>query len=143
MAIFTVPILAGIAAAGGGFGLGSLLGKGKKDVSTEIHATKEHFAPVYGASTYAPVTAYAPQISQSYTGATYQIHSPGAVSKKETTVRQTGADIMQKPVFDIPTLGGQREEKGAVSGMNVEMIAIIAVVGAVVITGIGALGKKK
>lgn len=118
---------------------GSFIDVGKK----EYHKPFEHYAPVGGARTYAPTTAYAPTITQSYIGATYQISSPGAVSKKETIVRQKGADIEQRPVFDIPTVGGQREES-PVSGMSVEKIAIIAVVGAVVIVlGKGFIGAKK
>ena len=131
MVAFLVPLLAG---AGGGI-IGSFFGGGKK----EIHAEKEHFAPTYGAQTYAPVVSEIRQTEQSYIGPTYITDSPGAKTKKEVSMGQK-AKAIQEPSWNIPTAGAERSES---EGLDVSKIAIIAVIGAVAVTAVtAAFGGK-
>ena len=137
MVLPLIPIAIAGLAGGGGFGLGSWLGKGKK--GSEIHAPQEHYAPTITTTEafahYHPRLQFAPVTSYGYQGATYIIDSPGATSKKEQVM-----DIVSKPTadfgaIDYPTdiAGSRREGEGAVSGTNLPLIAGIAVVGAVAI----------
>lgn len=146
MALFAaplIPIIAGLGGLGGGFGLGSLLGKGKK--GAEIHAPQEHYAPTITTTEpyahYHPRLQFAPVSTYGYQGATYIVSSPGAVSKKAQTM-----DVVSKPVADFGAIeypmdiAGSRRTGEGTSGANLPLIAGIAVVGAVTIM---LLKKKK
>ena len=142
MVLPLIPIAIAGVAAGGGFGIGSWLSKGKK----EIHAEKEYFAPTTSIieadpyQYYAPQVQFAPVTSYAYQGATTIISSPGAVAKKEQII-----DLVSKPeqmgAWDFPVSVSQAPEHkpGDVSGVNITHIALIAVVGAAAIMFI----KKK
>lgn len=143
--------LAGAAALGGGAGFlgGFFSSKGKKEQTVagggsavqdrgEVHAYQEHYAPVTSSS-FAPNIGYAPQVSQSYVGSTYVISSPEAQVKKQIISEQV-TDFRQDPVWDIPTAGGTRSDS-ATEGIDVTKIAIIAVIGAVAVAGVGAVTK--
>lgn len=133
MVAFLLPLAAGLA----GGGIAGLFSGGKK----EIHAEQEHFAPTYGARTYSPVIAHTQQSEQSYIGPTYISGSPGASTKKEVTMGQE-AESALTPSWNIPTAGAERSET---EGLDVAKIAIIAVIGAVAVTAVGAAfgGKSK
>lgn len=160
MVLPLVPILAG---AGISYGVAKagdwLWNKGKKDVSVassgqgstaqsatdkaEIHAYQEHYAPVRGAETFAPTIGYSPQVTQSYIGSTYVISSPQAQVKKEVVTEQESS-MKQIPSFEMPTYGSPRTESNIdETGLDVSKIAIIAVVGAIAVVGIGAIGGKR
>ena len=139
MVLPLIPIAIAGAAAGGGFGIGSWLSKGKK----EIHAPYEYYAPTTSeiyAPTHAPQLQFAPVTSYAYQGATTIISSPGAVAKKEQII-----DVVSKPeqagAWDFPISVAQAptHAPGDVSGVNITHIALIAVVGAAAIMFI----KKK
>jgi len=132
-----IPLLAGGAGVLGGF----LMGGSKKTSQIEKHAPQEHFAPTFGAKTYSPVVSEFQQLEQSYIGPTYVISSPKASVKKEATLGQEGR-VAQTPQWNIPTSGAQREEK-MTEGLNVTNIAIIAVVGAIAVTAVGAFKPAK
>lgn len=134
MAAFLLPALAGL---GGGLLSGFFSGESKK----EVHAPQEHYAPTYGARTYAPTVSDQRQVEQSYIGPTYVVDSPGATTKKEVKMDQEAVS-KQIPTITAPTAGAQHTEK---SGIDVTTIAIIAVVGAVAVTAVGGIfggGKK-
>ncbi len=135
MAAFAIPALA----AGAGVLGGMLIGGGKKQ-STITHAPYEHYAPTFGAQTYSPVVSDVRQIEQSYIAPTYIIESPKAEVKKSVTMGQKSA-VDMTPTWNIPTTGSQREEKMS-SGLDVTNIAIIAVIGAVAVTAVGAFKSK-
>lgn len=109
-----LPILglAAVAAAGVGGGiLGGLLGGGSKK---EIHATKEHYAPVH-----APVTTTSKVYAPTYQ---YQIDSPYAkmASKKDIDATARGEAQVSTPRTETTT-----------EGMDMTKIAVIGVVGLV------------
>lgn len=137
MAAFAIPLLAGGAGVLGGL----LMGGSKKTGVVETHAPYEHYTPTFGARTYSPVTSDLRQVEQSYIGPTYIISSPDTSTKKEVKMGQDGK-ITQTPTWNIPTSGSQREEKAS-SGLDVSKIAIIAVVGAIAVTAVGAFGPKR
>ena len=136
MVLPAIPIIIAGLAGGGGFGLGSWLGKGKK--GAEIHAPQEHYAPTITTTEafahYHPRLQFAPVTTYGYQGATYIIDSPGATSKKEQTM-----DIVSRPradfgAIDYPmNIAGSRRTGEGVSGTNLPLIAGIAGVGAVAI----------
>lgn len=128
-----------IAGLGGGFGLGSWLSKGKK----EIHAEKEYYAPTttkIHAPTYAPQLQFAPVTSYAYQGATTIISSPGAVVKKQQIM-----EVVSKPEqagswdFPIGVTQDPTHTPGDVSGVNMTHIAII---GAVSLVAFAVIKKK-
>ena len=138
-----------IAIAGGLGGiLGGLFGgEGKK----EVHARQEHFAPqteIIEAAPlqhYSPQMQYAPQTAYTYTGATYQIESPGAVSKKETTIRQESRPE-QEGAWTYPIEMGQTSERKEEEGTDFTTIALIAAAGLItygVVSHLGGSKKKK
>lgn len=102
-----------IAAAGiaGGLLGGLLGGVGSKK---EIHATKEHYAPVS-----APVTTKSEVFAPTYQ---YQIDSPYAemISKKDITAKARGEADVSTPRTESVT-----------EGMDMTKIAIIGVIGLV------------
>lgn len=103
--------LAAVAAAGVGGGLlGGLLGGGKK----EIHATKEHYAPVD-----IPIRSQVEIFAPSYQ---YQIDSPYAemTSKKDISAKASGEADVTTPRTETTT-----------EGMDMTKIAIIGVIGLV------------
>ena len=131
------PLLAGAAGkkANISFGAG-LLGGGKY---APVISTSEASIFHQPYETYAPQIQFAPQTSYAYQGATTIISSPEAVVKKQQTM-----DLISKPeqvgTWDIPTAISQAPEaKGAISGTNMTLIALIAVAGAAAIIFI----KKK
>ena len=129
-----LPLLP-IAIAGVGGGLaGGLVssffgGGGKKDVGvSEVHAPKEHFAPV---------TTHAPSISRIYSPSVmYQIESPGArMSKKDIMTAKSEAD---------PFIAPMRYDPGAPSAGITEGtdLSKIALIGAVGLIAYGVVSKK-
>jgi len=55
----------------------------------DLSKKSETYSPVYiPISTYSPVLTYAPQLSYGYQGGDILISSPGAETKKESTVKQ-------------------------------------------------------
>lgn len=143
MVLPLIPIaIAGIAGAGSAGILGGMLGGSKKEEHI-VYSPTTSTQVTHGARTYAPVQTYAPQTGYSYVGATYQIESPGAVSKKEAkTMMEQETDVA--PVFDIPTIPKQVTEGGGglIEGTNMLYVAGIA---AVAIIGYGYFsgGKRK
>ena len=142
MVLPLIPLAIGAAGLGGGFGIGSWLSKGKK----EIHAEKEYFAPT---SThieaepyqyYNPQLQFAPVTSYGYQGATNIISSPGAVSKKEQIM-----DVVSRPeqtgTWDIPTSVSQSPKH--TQGVDMTTIAIIAAVALVAAAVVGKSKKRK
>ena len=114
-----LPLIA-IAAAGVGGGLlGGLLGGGSKK---EIHATKEHYAPVH-----APVSSIAKTYAPTYQ---YQIDSPYAemTSKKDLVTKAAAKGEVTTPRVETTT-----------EGMDMTKIAIIGVIGLVTY---GLVSKK-
>ena len=133
MVLPLIPIAIAGLAGGGGFGLGSLLGKGKK----EIHAPQEYYAPTISevySPTHAPQLQFAPVSTYGYQGATYIISSPGAVSKKEQ-IMDIVSEPGQKGAWDFPigVTQSPTHAPGDVSGTNLPLIVGITVVGAVAI----------
>jgi len=143
MVLPLIPIALGV---GSGLGIGSLLGLGKKDA--EIHAEKEHYAPqveIVEAEPfqhYQPQLLYAPQTGYAYTGATYQIESPGAVSKKEAVIRQESRPE-QAGAWTYPIEMGQTSEREEDAGTNMTHIALIIAAGVLGYAAISTLGGKK
>jgi len=143
MVLPLIPIAIAGAGGLGGFGLGSLFGKGKKE---EVHAPYEYYAPttsVIEAEPYqhfAPQVQFAPITSYAYQGATTIISSPGAVAKKIIS-QEAISKPEQAGRWDFPVSVTQAPEHkpGDVSGTNLTHIALIAVVGAAAIMFI----KKK
>lgn len=142
MVLPLIPIAIAGAGLGGGFGIGSWLSKGKK----EIHAEKEYFAPttteIY-APTHAPQVQFAPVTSYAYQGPIYQIESPGAKAKKEQIM-----DVVSKPemrgAWDFP-IGVSQEPSHVkdIAGTNLTHIAIIGAVALVAFAVVGGKKKKK
>ena len=121
--------------AGVAFG-GGLVGGGTYAPTTALTTSVIEADPY---QYYAPQIQFAPQTSYAYQGATTIISSPEAVVKKQQTM-----DLISKPeqvgTWDIPTAISQAPEaKGAISGTNMTLIALIAVAGAAAIIFI----KKK
>ena len=112
-----LPLIAIAAGVGGGL-LGGLLGGSKK----EIHATKEHYAPVN-----APVSSIAKTYAPTYQ---YQIDSPYAemTSKKDLITKASAEGEISTPRVETTT-----------EGMDMTKIAIIGVVGLV---AYGVVSKK-
>lgn len=143
MVLPLLPIIAGAGLFGGGAGIGSMLTK----KGSEIHATKEYFAPttsIIEASPYqyyAPQVQFAPQTSYAYQGATTIISSPGAVSKKAQTTEQVSKPL-QWGAWDFPTEVSQEPSHVTGGGTNLTHFALIAVVGVIAFAVIGK-GKKK
>ena len=122
-----------IALAGGAGILGTLVGGifadgSKKNEVSEIHAAKEH---------YAPITTDARSLAQTFSPTyQYQIHSPEAsmVSKK------TASAVAES----MPSIAPSRTQEGgagiaSVEGMDMTKIAVIGVVGLV---AYGLVSKK-
>lgn len=131
-----IPIAAGAAGLLGGAWLG---GKSKKEILVEEHAAYEHFAPAYGAQIYAPSISDQLSVQQSYVGATYIIDSPFA--RSDPRIHQEGELLSkQVPTIDAPVSGAPRTD---MAGVDMNKLALIAVVGAVAIMGIGAVGKTQ
>jgi len=145
MVLPLIPIALGV---GSGLGIGSLLGLGKKDAHIEEHAPYEHFAPqteVIEAEPYqhySPQLLFAPQKSYSVVGATYQIESPGAVSKKEIVTKQVSRPE-QEGAWTYPIEMGQTSERAETEGTNMTHIALIIAGGMLGYGIISTLGDKK
>lgn len=136
-----IPLAIAGMGIGAGFGAGSWLSKGKK----EIHAAKEHYAPTtHTVSPYAhyhPRLQFAPVSSYAYQGSTYIIDSPGATSKKEQTVETISKPTADFGAIDYPVdIAGSRRTGEGGTGTNIMHLAII---GAVVLVAVTVIGKKK
>lgn len=130
MVLPLIPLVAvaGASALGGGL-VASIFGGSKKDMSVkEVHATKEHFAPV---------TTDARAISKIFAPTyQYQIESPGA--------RMTKKDKITSAAESYPEISPSRTQEGgagisSTEGMDMTKIAVIGVVGLV---AYGLVSKK-
>jgi len=138
-----------IAIAGGlGGGIGSWLGKGKKEQSIETHAEKEYYAPTITRTEpmahYHPRLVYQPTPTYTYTGGDIILDSPGARTKKETTIA-VSPEAELSGAIDYPTTqtGATREGEGDIAGTNLTHIALIAAFGVLGYAVVTTLGDKK
>lgn len=141
-------LVAGVAATAalsgiGGTILGGLVGGTKKEQSI---TTTNTYGQVYHApgETYAPQIQYAPQYGYSYVGATYQINSPNAESKKSASVEQSSSPSQQGS-WDVPQ--SYETSPSVTSGGGIldnNTLIILAIIGGVGIIGYGLVagGKK-
>lgn len=141
-------VVAGIAATAamsgiGGTILGGLFGGTKK----EEHITETNtYGQVYHApgEVYSPQIQYAPQYGYSYVGATYQINSPDASSKKSASVNQTSTPS-QEGLWEVPQSYETSPQVTSGGGLlDNNTLIILAIVGGVGIIGYGLVsgGKK-
>ena len=141
-------VVAGIAATAamsgiGGTILGGMFGGTKKEQSI---TTTNTYGQVYHSpyETYAPQIQYAPQYGYSYVGATYQINSPGAESKKSASVEQSSTPS-QQGTWDIPSTYETSPSVTSGGGLlDNNTLVILAIIGGVGIIGYGLVsGRKK
>ena len=126
-----IPVVAGIAGTATGAGIVSLLTKKQPATS---------YAPVnIPISTYSPVLTYAPQLSYGYQGGDVIISSPGAETKKESTVKQESKPTIT-PSWQIAPQVTSQPSTGVTSGTNMVYLVGIA---AVALVAYGWVSKKK
>lgn len=124
---------------------GWLAGRSKKEVSIEEHAEYEHYQPTITEAEkfqhFHPRMIHAPQTAYAYTGGDIFIESPGATSKKETTIGQESKPEISGAIdYATDTVGATREGEGDIAGVNMTHIALIAAAGLI---GYGLLQPKK
>lgn len=129
MALPLIPILAGLAGVGGGFGLASLFGGTKKE--TQIQRT---YAPTHAPTTtelYAPQIAYTPSYQ-------WMIESPYGTqtSKKETKMASTPSQEVVPTI--APTISPTMTE-----GADMTKLVLIAAVALVAFGAVTAYGGSK
>ena len=128
-----IPVVAGIAGTATGAGIVSLLTKKQQPVATS-------YAPVnIPISTYSPVLTYAPQLSYGYQGGDVIISSPGAETKKESTVKQESKPTIT-PSWQVSPQVTSQPSTGVTSGTNMVYLVGIA---AVALVAYGWVSKKK
>ena len=111
------------------------------DFGTLIDLSKksETYSPVYiPISTYSPVLTYAPQLSYGYQGGDILISSPGAETKKESTVKQESKPTIT-PSWQIAPEVTSSPATGTSQGTNLVLLVGVA---AVALVAYGWVSKK-
>lgn len=137
-----IPIAVAVAGTAIGGAVGSMFGGSKKE---EHITTTNTYGQVYHApgEIYAPQIQYSPQTGYAYTGATYIINSPGAESKKETSLAQASYPA-QSGAWDVPQSYETSPVVSPGSGLDSQTLMMLGIIGAVAVIGYGLVsgGKK-
>ena len=106
----------------------------------DLRKKSQTYSPVnIPISTYSPVLTYAPQLSYGYQGGDIIIDSPGAETKKESTVKQESKPTIT-PSWQIAPEVTSQPSTGVTSGTNMVYLVGIA---AVALVAYGWVSKKK